>query len=730
LRTGCPWIVIILLILPQCVLGQDNFGIRPVTQLFDSWSSVSDFVFVEDYAIVATNTTGLRIVDISDPENPHEVGKVDENISTEKLYQEGNWLFVDGSRNSFSVFDISNPAEIELLAEIPLREVTAIAVRDSIAFVGQQVGMPFARGLRILNIRDLENPISLGFYDLNEGPNDIAISGEIVYLSVRGSGFYIIDVSNLSEPRLLSHIEIAGRNTRSVKLVGNIAYLICASFGLYLIDIEDPENPEIISHFDAWTLDVVSNDTITYVATRPGIQLLDVSDPQNLRELGFCESGGSDNRIYYREGLVITGNEDSKLKFFDVSDPNEPSLINSMQNNEYVTNVEVSDNTAFILSSTMGDPLSKLMTVDIQDIENPVLAGTLNLEDLQVFEHNFLNVQDDYVYITSFEENGMQIIDAHDRDNPEYVGSHFEGGRLFQPVFEGNNAYISQGNSQALKIDISDPENPIILDTIQFPGRRVTIESVNENIAVTFNDDPVGIWDIEDVNSPELLSTIDLYNIQYVVQSDDLLYIRYEYQFQSEIILGVYDISNPDQPERVAEYQSDDVYGLYFSRIIVENNHIYSMGSDSRLFVLDVSDPAHMRVVGMYWTPGVCRDMDVQDGIVYITNTYSLNIYDCSEALTASNDINPQPSTFSLISAYPNPFNSTTTISYEVLNHGNVSLQLYNPFGQRVSTLFEGNRHAGFYSTGMNANHFPSGSYFLKFETSGQVITQKVTLIR
>ncbi len=88
------------------------------------------------------------------------------------------------------------------------------------------------------------------------------------------------------------------------------------------------------------------------------------------------------------------------------------------------------------------------------------------------------------------------------------------------------------------------------------------------------------------------------------------------------------------------------------------------------------------------------------------------------------------PGIIQLNPAYPNPFNSMTTITFGLQHHGQISLQLYNPLGQRISTLYKGYGQAGLYSTNLNAKKLPSGLYFVKLKTSDQVFTQKIMLIR
>jgi len=80
--------------------------------------------------------------------------------------------------------------------------------------------------------------------------------------------------------------------------------------------------------------------------------------------------------------------------------------------------------------------------------------------------------------------------------------------------------------------------------------------------------------------------------------------------------------------------------------------------------------------------------------------------------------------------AYPNPFNSTTTIKYKLPYPGHVSLQIYNPVGQRVLTLFEGYRQGGVYSIDWRAEDFSSSVYLLRLKLDKLTKTSKVLLVR
>ncbi|MCF7810978.1 T9SS type A sorting domain-containing protein [bacterium] len=88
------------------------------------------------------------------------------------------------------------------------------------------------------------------------------------------------------------------------------------------------------------------------------------------------------------------------------------------------------------------------------------------------------------------------------------------------------------------------------------------------------------------------------------------------------------------------------------------------------------------------------------------------------------------PAEFTLYPAYPNPFNSTTTITFGLGKPAPTQLALYDLSGREVMTLYDGYQQAGFHSVNLNAGDLASGLYFVRLDGSGQIMTQKLMLIR
>ena len=85
---------------------------------------------------------------------------------------------------------------------------------------------------------------------------------------------------------------------------------------------------------------------------------------------------------------------------------------------------------------------------------------------------------------------------------------------------------------------------------------------------------------------------------------------------------------------------------------------------------------------------------------------------------------------FSLNPSYPNPFNPTTNISYDISNISNVNLSIYNSAGQLVEVLVDKLQNPGSYNLVWDAKNHTSGIYFIKLTSGKDLSTQKIMLIK
>ena len=88
------------------------------------------------------------------------------------------------------------------------------------------------------------------------------------------------------------------------------------------------------------------------------------------------------------------------------------------------------------------------------------------------------------------------------------------------------------------------------------------------------------------------------------------------------------------------------------------------------------------------------------------------------------------PEHFQLVGNYPNPFNPTTDIVYDVATPAEFTLHVYNVLGQRVETIALGQQAPGRHHVTFEAHGLSSGVYIIQMQAEGQVQSIPITLLK
>jgi hypothetical protein len=83
-----------------------------------------------------------------------------------------------------------------------------------------------------------------------------------------------------------------------------------------------------------------------------------------------------------------------------------------------------------------------------------------------------------------------------------------------------------------------------------------------------------------------------------------------------------------------------------------------------------------------------------------------------------------------ILSIYPNPFNSSTTISFILPKEEHITLNLYDITGRKVTTIAEGTYPAGSHSLSLNMKDYASGIYYLRLDMEDSHISRKMVMIK
>ncbi|RPI75365.1 MAG: T9SS C-terminal target domain-containing protein [Ignavibacteriales bacterium] len=97
---------------------------------------------------------------------------------------------------------------------------------------------------------------------------------------------------------------------------------------------------------------------------------------------------------------------------------------------------------------------------------------------------------------------------------------------------------------------------------------------------------------------------------------------------------------------------------------------------------------------------------------------------------TSVNDYSYKPGIYSLFQNFPNPFNPSTQITFDLKKREHVVISVYNSIGQEVKILNNAIMYEGRHSINFNAEDLNSGIYFYRINTPGFVSTKKMILIK
>lgn len=256
------------------------------------------------YAYVADGDDGLRVIDVLDPSSPHEVGFLGTPRDAQGVFVAGGYAYVADGDSGLRVVDVSNPA---VLREVGFHDTPGYAwnvfVVGGYAYVADDW-----TGLRVVDVSNPSAPRSVGSFP--GSVKDVFVDQGYAYLAEHDifsqySGLRVVDVSNPAAPREAGFVDILPRDwAYHVFVAGGYAYVSSLNGGLYMIDVSNPAAPRQAGYYG-----LSSNPnpfvvgSYAYVANgSDGLRVLDVTNPAAPYEVGIYDTPGSASDVFVAEG--------------------------------------------------------------------------------------------------------------------------------------------------------------------------------------------------------------------------------------------------------------------------------------------------------------------------------------------------------------------------------------------------------------------------------------------
>lgn len=248
---------------------------------------------------IADGAGGLRIINLTNLDNPTALGSFAPTGSVFGLCLETNRLYLALGSNGVAILDISTPEQpVQIGGFATPGTALNLEVKNGRAYVADGV-----TGLRIFSVTNPASPSALGFWDTPGLARDVRLVNNVAYVADGAAGLQLINVANPATPLLLGTYSNAAP-VNAVRLVDSRAYLANGNLGLRLLEVTNPAAPISIGNYptsNATALDVVGNLVLLADAAN-GYLVLDVSNPAAIALVGSANPGDAVT------GALVLGN--------------------------------------------------------------------------------------------------------------------------------------------------------------------------------------------------------------------------------------------------------------------------------------------------------------------------------------------------------------------------------------------------------------------------------------
>ncbi len=404
-------------------------------------------------AVIAYQDDGLQIVDISNPSDPYNLAKLENN----------------GSRL------LDAPYGVDIF-KIGSKTYAAIASR-------------FSDGLQIVDISNPSSPAAVGKLGDNnsrllDGAHDVDVFtiGSKTYAAVASledDGLQIVDVSNPSSPTAVGKLgdnnsrELDGARGVDVFTIGSKTYAaVAANYddGLQIVDVSNPSSPTAVGKLgdnNSRELDgaigvaVFTIGSKTYAAVASfedrGLQIVDVSDPSSPAAVGKLENsntnlldGATGVDVFVMAGrtyAAVASAFDNGLQIVDVSNPSSPTADGKLKDNN-----------------------------------SRVLGGAVAVDIFMMGDRT-------YAAVASDSDDGLQLIQLRDRIKPGFVSAALDENTGLMMITLDEPIDTSDTDLSKLYVSDAGRTNEVVLTGATFDDTVPDLDTITFTLTNTQLDD-------------------------------------------------------------------------------------------------------------------------------------------------------------------------------------------------------------------------------------------------
>jgi|GEM_PF-2832567 len=713
--------IIALLMVATPGFSQDE-NLTLVNRLhFDSDETSEMVIPGNGYAYFAVGVSGIKVYDLADPLYPKMVNIVDTPGQAFSVAVQDTVLAVSLLEKVTLFYSIADPANPTYFGETPTAMYTQVHLSKSVLVTDDQVfrikpnfqleklgyGQMATKIVFIDSVTAIVSDLGwtamirfgdqrevIGVYNGAERTKpEFAVSMPYVYIPYE-LGFDVVDFSDPAKPKKVATRNYDRGTCDNLAIKGNRLYTHgIRDYTVWDITVKNnPQQLEKNTENNDFAQQIIVEDDVLYTPTDWQLFTYDISGDTIVKS-PYVDGGGwvKDMKLFNDHLFILaTEAKNSSLRVVDISQPGEPVEVHRMAVSDSAQTITLKDTLLFVTQSVDYQPKGGVLVYDINSPVDIEYLCTLPATASQIA------VWDTVAYAVVGEWIAVYDI-SH---LPAY--DHFHS----IPVRDMGNEY----RSSFIGVTVKD-------------GKLATILRPYPYVQTPFMD----AFNIFDISNPRDIKYISNYELRPSLETsqaiwrDDHLYL-----VDNRSGFRIFDLENLNDIHQVGKIKT----GNYRS-LSIDGDYAVLPHYGRACHLMNIENPLIPYLVGSATLKGEGKGGLLHNGFLYVVDSWTLYGYDIAPALRVSpikTSISPDRVTISGIA--PNPFNFTTTITFQTSVPSDVTISAYDLSGRVVARLVDGFKQAGSHIVNWNAGHVANGLYIVRLEGNGFSASKKVVLIK
>jgi hypothetical protein len=720
-------------------LHAENRNIEQIGVYQNYWGQATGMGWIGDQLFLTTQT-GLKILDYSDYRNPSVPWQLNLGQSIPKLAKARDGIiFLVDQFDSLRLVTVTREGEPVLAGTLQLSTGTT----DLTPGEGILVVTSAEHGVEVVSVGDPDHPVIVGRIGAGIGSSEaygVALDVNLAFALCRdprsdSTALVAIQIHRPDSLTVISRLTLPVSNERIAYSNGYLYTAGGRSRELIAIDVRDPWEPALVCRFDQGpglfsSLELWSPAPGEWeFAFRVAGGILEIDNigaPGRIERHGYHNVGIVATGTAIRDTLLAVYSRDQGVILLSFNEMIQFTALSSINRSVQIVTIEALDDIVYGL-----DGRGKLMTFDFQDRSNPALRSSVSLNA----GYTRLRRARNTLFCTPNHrgEGNRCLVFPLIENLPG--GSFYPAGLGNLSFLDFHGDYLVASGGRVFGIyQILQMYQPISfraiynLDYIEEPGRLCWI---GDYIYLLAGDSSTALWVLDasfpDRPDPRRRDQLEIRDVKFVQGSPFGLVLGTDHEIQ------LYDISSPLEATEKFRIETD---GLLHDLIVDSNHLIYA---DSAIHILDIGDLEHPVERGFWHGDLLPLDLALnhREGELFSAEGTRVAMYDITAALDAPSGHNAAsvPLAFNLAPPYPNPFNSTVTITYSIPPvFTQFDLAVFDLLGRRIAGLIpespEDLPDAGVQQVIWNAKENPAGLYFVRLKAGQQIVTERLWLVK